>query len=77
MRHKSQYSRPTSDQERASIERVEALLTMIQQWPAEDPPAGLVERTMARIDAAVSPTHQAEEIDQARPRLHDPNGPVA
>jgi hypothetical protein len=75
MGHK--YNRPTDDQERASIERVEALLTMIQQWPAEEPPAGLVERTMARIDGAVSPTHQAEEAHQSAPRLHDPNGPVS
>lgn len=77
MQHESQYNRPTSDEERASIERVEALLTLIQQWPAEEPPAGLVERTMARIEAAVSAPPTAEETQQARPRLHDPNGPVS
>lgn len=77
MRHESQYSRPTGDDERASIERVEALLTLIQQWPAEEPPAGLVERTMARIDAAVAPTHRSDEVQQSAPRLHDPNGPVS
>src|SRR5687767_6206248 len=75
---KSQYNAPSSDQERASVERVEALLTLIQQWPAEEPPAGLVERTMARIDAAVSSSHQpSDEAHQAAPRLHDPNGPMS
>jgi hypothetical protein len=77
MRHESQYSAPTGDQEHASVARVEALLTLIQQWPVEEPPANLVERTMARIDAA-APVHPAEEkVRHDAPRLRDPHGPVS
>jgi hypothetical protein len=77
MRQDSRYHAPTNDDQRDSIERVEALLTLLQQWPAEEPPANLVERTMARIAAATPhPTH-AEESQQAAPRIHDPNGPVS
>jgi hypothetical protein len=78
MRHQSHYSAPTGDQERASIERVETLLTLLQQWPAEEPPANLVERTMARIDAAAPAVRPADEdVRHDAPRLHDPNGPLS
>jgi hypothetical protein len=78
MREESnQYAAPSNDAERASVKRVEALLTLIQQWPAEEPPAGLVERTIARIDAAVPQSHAGEDHQQAASRLHDPNGPVS
>ena len=72
------YSKPTSDQEQKSIEKVEALLTLIQQWPVEEPPMDLVQRTMARIDASVHTTHQpADDLHQHAPRLHDPKGPIS
>ena len=79
MSQNSNYAAPGNDEERASVERVETLLTLIQEWPAEEPPTDLVQRTMARIASSTSShtgTHD-QESQQAAPRLHDPNGPVS
>ena len=78
MSQNSNYAAPGNDEERASVERVESLLTLIQEWPAEEPPVDLVSRTMARIASSTSHTGAHDhESQQAAPRLHDPNGPVS
>ena len=76
MRDDSQYHAPTNKPQRDSVEQVESLLTLLQQWPAEEPPMNLVERTMARIAAAAPhPASTQDEAHQQAPRLHDPKGP--
>ena len=51
----SPHVNPVSQEHLAAAESVLGLLSLL---PQEDPPAGLVERTMARIEGAIDTTRE-------------------
>jgi hypothetical protein len=52
----SGYVSHTSPADTQSVQAVQRVLDLLSLLPSEEPPADLVERTIARIEQAVSPT---------------------
>lgn len=51
------------------IQAVQRVLNLLERLPAEEPPADLIARTLARIDSrgAMAPVHHAAALMASRP----------